>query len=131
MGVVQCGWAWLTSAPDTSVLAVVAVVHVRRIALAVCQVQFRSVALHIVQYDRSRSPSKLRGPEGHRPLPQESQLPAHHLGIRRPPEVVADGTPLSLHVHLYTPLVGGVTTDQSDWRSALSECYAGGKTMSS
>ena len=38
-----CEWAWLTSAPDTSGLSVVAVVHVRRIALKVGQVQFRSV----------------------------------------------------------------------------------------
>ena len=122
----KCGWVWLTSAPDPGVLGVVAVVHIGRVALAVGQVEFRSIALHVVQYDWSRSPSEQRGPHRHSPLPQEPQLPAHHLGVGCPPEVVAHGTPLPLHVHLHATLVGGVSADQSDWRSTLLECYVVG-----
>ena len=116
----------LTSAPHSCILAVVTVVHVGRVAGAVREVQLCSVALHVVQDDGSGPPSISGGPEGLRPLSQEPQLPADHLGIGNPPEVIAHSAPVPLHVHLHSTLVGRVPTNQSDWRRTLTICWVGG-----
>lgn len=81
-----------TSAGNTHVLIVVAVVDAPAQTTALAQVCFASSAVHIIQQDEPCALSEMRA-AAHRHSHSAAQLLTHHVGIHHVPVVVTHCAP--------------------------------------
>lgn len=104
---------WRTSAGDSSILVVPAVVLSPAQAFAFGQVSFSSMAVDIIQQNQAGSIAKV-GVGVCVDSTATAYLLAHHQGVVEDPVIITHRSPVSLVVDLHPALAGILSIHQTD-----------------